>query len=276
MESPDLSAVRCFLRGLTAPLQAARLLWRTRGIKRYAVLPLLVNALLFIFLALAAVHWILPAVALEQYAPAWSGAVGVWVLATFKWLIGAVLLFIFFFFGFTAVGMVVASPFNDLLSEKVEVAICGSGREALLGWRSWARATLWSLWDSLLIALGQLGCTLLALPFLLIPVVGVAPLFLINAWFAGLGFMDFPLARHFLRRAHRRAGLGPRRWEIFGLGTGMTLLLAIPGLGLLILPLGVTAATVLYCNIPWEPCLRTAGIAPPDGFEPPVPKGEDR
>lgn len=259
-----------FVRGFLSPFRAAKLLIGRRGVKRYAILPLLCNIILFALFIFATLQWILPGVDLASYAPVWTGAFGQWVLTTFKWIIGVALLLVLFFYGFTAIGLVITSPLNDLLSEKVEGAIGGNTEQLELPWKKWLAATALSIWESLRIAIGQLLLTLICLPFMLIPIVGIIPIFVVNAYFAGLGFMDFSLARHFLRKKHRQAGLGGRRSEIFGLGVAMTLLLMIPGLGLCIMPLGVTAATILYCDIDWQGTFARAGIEPPPGYVPPV------
>ena len=91
-----------FLRGLLSPLRAVRFLLQAKGIRRYAVLPFLINLLAFLLGFLALVVWILPGLNLEQYAPGWSGNFGIWVLTTFKWLIGLVLFLVLFIYGFSA------------------------------------------------------------------------------------------------------------------------------------------------------------------------------
>jgi CysZ protein len=276
-EHPDSGAFNtgrdvasAFLRGFVSPGRAARLLLTTRGLKRWAIAPLVANTILFILILVLCLSWLVPALDVSGLSPDWAGAFGESVFNLLKWVVFLALLFVFFFFGFTAVGMVLASPFNDVLSEKVEKTLCGATGEGGLSWVTWIRATLFSVWESLKIALQQLFFSLLTLPFLLVPVVGAVPLFLVNAYFGGLGFLDVALARHFLGAKHRRAGLEGLGWEIFGLGAAMTFLLAIPVLNLFILPLGVVAATMLYSEIDWQARLQAHGVQPPPGYVPPM------
>jgi CysZ protein len=183
-----------------------------------------------------------------------------------KYLVLLPLLLLAAYLSFTTVGMVLASPWNDLLSERVEDALCGERPAVEMPWKRRFRAMGLSLLDSLGIALLQIFFTLLTLPFLLIPVVGAAPMFLVNAYFAGRGFLEAGTARNFLRRRHVRCALRGRRRQILGLGVAMELLFLVPGVGLLMLPLGVTAGTFLYCRIDWESLLRENGLDRPEGF----------
>ncbi|MBN1256557.1 MAG: EI24 domain-containing protein [Planctomycetes bacterium] len=268
--------VGSFLRGFFSPLRALRLFLAHPGLKRYALLPLLVNIVIFGLILAITIYWILPGIDLSGYVPesdawylSWFLTPLKWVVTTFKWLFGLATIFFLFFYGFTAIGLVIASPFNDLLSEKVEGVLQGGGGQAKISLFVWGKATLFSLWESTKIAIWQLFFTLLTLPFLLLPIIGAAPLFVVNAYFGGLGFMDVALARHFLGSRHRQAGFAGRKMEIFGLGTAMVILMAIPLVGLLTLPLGVVAATILYCEIDWAGRLNRYGIKPPPGFIPP-------
>ncbi len=260
-----------FFHGFALPFRALAFLLRQRGLKRYALLPLVVNTVLFVGLAVVAVGWALPALDLAAYSPAWLGWVGAWTLSILKWLLGLVLLALFLYFGFTTIGMVVASPFNDLLCEKTEAALAGRSLAAELDTKTWARVTLHSLWQSTKLAAVQLGLTLLVLPLLVIlPPVGAAALFLVNAYYGGLGFLDIPMAIHFLGGPHRAAGLRDRRADVLGMGAAMAVLLWVPFLGLLVLPLGVVGAAMLYHEIDWERRWTDAGVAPPPGWQPPV------
>ena len=55
---------------------------------------------------------------------------------------------------------------------------------------------------------------------------------------------------------------------MLGLGMALQLMFAIPFVGLLVMPIGVTAGTILYCHTDWERLARN-GWQPPDGFVPP-------
>lgn len=245
---PALSIPATFARGFLRPLEGARFLLLHRGLKRYAVLPLIVNVLLYV-IVIALFIWLLstwtPRVGDWQFlgpVGAWLAAATNWTLVTLKWLIAIPLLLFFCYFTFTIVGLVLASPFNDLLSDRVERTARGFVDDPGTGF---VRSVGVSMLESLLLLGRQLLWTVLALPFLLIPVVGALPLLTVTAWFAGVSFIDVTLARHQLRWPWKHALLRANRWEVLGLGAVMQMLFLVPFLGLLLLPIGVVAGTLL-------------------------------
>lgn len=260
--------------GLGLPLRAARLLWRLPRVKRVAMLPVLVNALVY-FLVWGTALWMLWHWDWHLTGEPWQfwGGLGAWLHGTLdgaldvvKWILAIPLLLVGSYFTFTAVGMIVASPFNDLLSERVELAICEPQNRPRITWDEQARLTLISVWDSLGILARQILWMLPALPFLLIPYLGFIPLFLVTAYHTGLGFVDVAMARNYLRNPHKRILTRQNRRTLLGIGLAMELLFLVPFLGLFILPLGVVAGTLLYCRFDWETALRDTGLEAPAKF----------
>jgi uncharacterized protein involved in cysteine biosynthesis len=88
---------------------------------------------------------------------------------------------------------------------------------------------------------------------------------LVSGWFAGFAFFDVPMARNFFRLRHKRLALGRHFWKILGLGLSMQICFAIPLLGLLLLPAGVAAGTLAWCDEDWDAVFAAAGLAPPSG-----------
>ncbi len=261
------SPIEAFVRGFGLPLRGLDLLLASRGVKRYAALPLLCNAVLYAAAIAAGVvliwNWRIE-VAWDFWGPvgAWLSTTATYFLGALKWLTFVPAVAIVCYFSFTSVGMIVAAPFNELLSEKLEERICNRPAPVPLRLDAMALGVL----DALRLAAAQVLCTLAALPFVLVPVLGAVPLFLVTAWFTGVGFLDTAMARHYLRRRHKRPVLRCARWEILGMGVAMQLLFLIPFLGLLILPVGVASGTIGYCAHDWERILARAGIEPPPGY----------
>jgi CysZ protein len=276
------SAAAQLARGLASPARAANLLLTARGVKPYAVLPLLANGLIYaivmtLFIVLIA-HWQPQVGAWEFWGPTgrWLANALNFTLGPLKWIVAIPTLLVFCYFTFTIVGFIVAAPFNDMLAARVERAICHPrlrGREGdeRLPLMLTGRLMLLTMWDSLLIVARQLAWTAATLPLLVIPIVGFIPFFLVTAYFTGLGFFDTSMARNNLRNRHKAPVLRVHRWELLGLGAAMELLFMIPFAGLLLLPLGVTAGTILYCEIDWDRALRENGNQRPPGFTPPEP-----
>lgn len=261
--------------GAKLPFRGLGFLSTHRGLKRYAILPLLLNMFLY-FLATCVFlyflwHWEIGIVEWRFWGP-----VGGWLAAAVNWLGWLVKVVIAMaalaaaFFTFTGVGMVLASPFNDILSEKVEVVYFGSDNKLDMPFRFTIQAGLLSVYDSLFNLVKQLFCTLLALPLLFVPVIGFVPMFLVNAYFAGFGFLDSAMARNFLRPPHKSLISRKRFWEIIGFGVAMQVAFTIPFVGLFLLPVGVVSGTLMYCDEDWERLLAEAEMDAPPGFVPPA------
>lgn len=261
-------------RGLSLPFRAAKFLLTSRGLKRYAILPLIANIILYV-LAVSVFFYFLWNWSVYEVKWDFLGPVGRWLAAAVNWmgwlvkLVAAAVALAASFFTFTAVGMALASPLNDILSEKVEMAFVGGRAKMELPLKFTMRAALLSICDSLRTLARQLFYTVLMLPFLFLPVVGFIPLFLVGGYFAGFGFLDSAMARNFLRPRHKRLLVGKRFWEVLGFGAAMQALFAIPFLGMLLMPVGVVAGTLLYCGEDWEQLLKNAGVQMPEGFVPP-------
>lgn len=271
-----------FVNGFFLPFRAARVLLANRGVKRYAILPLLFNAFVYGVAILVFFYFVWE---WDWIEPTWVfwGPVGGWlawfassIVESFKLLLLLPLAFVIAYFTFTSVGMILASPFNDMLSERVERALCTEREQIDVPIVLTLKATIFSIVDSLLIVLRQLGFTLLVAPLLLIPVIGFAPLFLVSAYFAGLGFVDTGMARNMLRNRHKRLLLRERRWQILGFGVAMQLLFLVPLMGMLLLPVGVTAGTMIYAGFDWAEALRKEDLQPPEGFIAPVIRSSPR
>ncbi len=277
-KSIPLFDVKAFVRGFARPFQGGRFLFANKGLKRYAILPLILNVFLYALALAVFMHFLWR---WDIYQVQWEflGPVGRWLSAAVNWmgwLIKAVVAMLSLgaaFFTFTGVGMALASPLNDILSEKVEMAYVGGYTKMTLPFRFTLKAGLLSAGDSLRNLAKQLCCTLLSLPFLLLPVVGFLPLFLVGAYFAGFGFLDSAMARNFLRPRHKKLLADKAFWEIIGMGAGMQVLFAIPFVGMLLMPLGVATGTLLYCGEDWEKLLSDAGAEKPAGFIPPKREG---
>jgi len=262
------------LSGLRLPIQGARLLLRLPQLKRVAILPIIVTFVIYIAVAGIALWWIAHwdwSVG-ENPWQFWGGF-GAWLhgaldqsLEVVKWVLALPLLLAICYFTFTAVGMVLASPFNDILSERIERAICQEQYRPSISWKEQGKLILVSVIDSLTILVRQIGWILVSLPFLIIPYLGFIPLFLVTAYHTGLGFVDVAMARNYLRHRHKKILIQHHRKTLMGIGLAMELLFLIPFMGLFILPLGVAAGTLIYCRFDWETHFKSSRMEAPEKF----------
>jgi len=143
--------------------------------------------------------------------------------------------------------MALSAPFMSPVSEKIETHLTGIDKHN-------HRTTSFQeqLWRGIRINVRNLGKELLiTLPILLlnfIPLIGnitsTVILFLVQAYYAGFGNMDYTLERHF---KYRESIQFVRKYRGVAIGNGIVfmLFLFIPVIGVIIvLPLSVTAATL--------------------------------
>ncbi len=268
--------IKGFMRGFILPFSGGVQVLSTPGARRWAALPLLVN-ILFYILVVFFFFWLLDIVKIPQAAWDFWGGTGAYLadavnyLAPFlKWVIAIPLAATICYFSFTFVGMLVATPFNDILSEKLEMAITRGDFEGKIPLKMTVNAFFISMYSTARFFFKQMVYSLICLPLLLIPGVGAVLLFLVTSYYAGIGFLDIGMARNYLRYRHKMAAVRNHRWEVLGLGAAMELMFLVPFAGLFVLPLGVAGGTLLYCDIDWQELLTREGLESPAGFNPPV------
>ena len=214
------------------------------GVFRYALWPLIINVVIFALVTVVAFYqfeslleWLL------SFLPGWLD----W-LRYLLWPVFAVALGLLFFFTFTLVANLVASPFNAPLAYAVEMhlgqASAQSGVKVPL---------IRSVLKSVASELGKLLYIVMrALPLLIlfvIPVVNIAAPFLwiaFSAWMLTMEYADYPMGNHELDFRQQIKVLKKRRFLSLGFGGTVTLALMVPGLNLIVMPAAVAGATKMW------------------------------
>lgn len=237
-------------RGFWAPLRGLGYLLRNRPLWKYVWIPVLINLALFaglgglfVLLFPSMVGLILP-----------GGDAWYWVvLRAILWVIGSALVLLLFLLIFTAVGTVIAGPFNDLLSERVEQMSRGRLPENLGGIWAQSKRSLRSAWESLKHVAVYLSGSIVLLVWNVVPGVGSAIYTILGTvWtllFLALEFGDYYLARHVVRFRTRWAMVWAHRWASLGFGAGCGMLLMIPFLNLFLMPGAVAGGTLLWMEL---------------------------
>lgn len=160
-------------------------------------------------------------------------------------ILSGILILVLGFILYKHIVMALSAPFMSPVSEKIEAHLLGVERHQ-------HRNTSFSeqLWRGIRINIRNLVMELLlTIPLLLIgliPIIGIistVALFLIQAYYAGFGNMDYTLERHFkydesIKFVKQHRGLA------IGNGIVFMLFLLIPFIGIIfVLPLSVTAAS---------------------------------
>lgn len=237
------------LRGLSASMQDYTDAYRSmsrHGLWKYAIIP----GLLSILVAGFVLAWGLSTVddiatwTMGIYPFEWGSEV---VTGILEWFSGA-LMIIIGLFAFRYIVMIVASPFMGTLSEKVEAIMTGRPAEKVPPGQMMKdivrgiRIALRNIIREILITI------LLTVAGFVIPVIGsvvsTALIFVVQAYFAGFGNIDYTLERKKYRIKDSVAFVNTNRGMAIGNGAGWLVLMLIPVLGWFLAPvLGTVAAT---------------------------------
>ena len=212
----------------------------SKGTKRYVIVPLLVNILLFAgaitLLGQQLDIW------LDKLLPGW--------LSWLEWLIWPLFvatLSLAVFYTFTIIANLIAAPFNSLMSASIEAHLTGSKPEDITSEKFWKLAirTIGSEIGKLLYFLKWL-IPLVIITF--IPVINVAApflWFLFAAWSLSLEYTDYPLANRGMLFKEIRTYNRQYRMRSLGLGTSVFVMTSIPFVNFMAMPVAVAAATRL-------------------------------
>jgi len=228
-----------FLRGVQ--------LMRRRQLLPFVLIPLAVNIVIFSVLIWLSISTI------GATLDSWIGSIPDW-LSWLNWLIWPVVgitLALVTGYLFTAVAILIASPFNGLLAEKAEEIITGQpvqGPESIVeAFMIFPRSLLREL------AKFAYYLPLLLFVFILIwipPVSAIAPLlwFLLGAWMMAVQYVDYPMDNHRMDFRDVKEVLRERRLSSLGFGGLVALVSGVPLLNFFVVPAAVCGATLFWCE----------------------------
>ncbi len=246
-----------FAAGFGCFRDALQILRRHRALWPWCVLPILLNLLVF---ALAATLFFSHLDGIggsidlwlgNPQADAWYEWIWVGPMRALAWGIRWLLIGVFaviVYISFTLVGGVLASPFLDVLSERVEALIAENPVPAASG----VGPMLWSLLQEakrtfFFIAMQAMFFALGLIPGLQ-PLVAVAA-FVLTVLFFSLDYSGYVFDRRGVSFSERRRWVWFHRRATSGFGMGAFASFLIPGFNFLALPLLVTAGTLLVFRL---------------------------
>ena len=248
-------------------IEGFRLIMRP-GLKRYVIIPLFINMLIFITLIQVGVHWYAAfTLWIDGFLPSWLQWLN-WLL----WVLFAAAAVIVISYTFTIIANLVAAPFNGYLSEKVEALLVNKPLE-LAGdeSKSSEQAPSGKVKNAVGAALSdipkilkeasrafkrQLQFILYYLPralagLLLFFIPGVQVLappiwFVFNGWMMAVQYMDYPMDNHKVSFQEMREELDQKRMLNLSFGSLVMLFTMIPVLNFFVMPAAVAGATALW------------------------------
>lgn len=249
------------VRGFRLPFQSVPFLFQHRTLWKWALLPALVNCLVFVA-AFSVFLWAYPSLYdlvtsfLQVESPTtWYGWLWVAPLRALAWIVGVLLILAsiaILYLAFLLLGTVIASPFLDVLAQRVEeitTAQMAGERPTLRGiWSSFSVSAVAELrragfFFAVQIALFLLGFIPLLAPFTM----ATAALF--TVLFLPLQYAGFTMDHRLMTFTQRRRLVWQHRWLMLGFGAAAFLTLLVPLLNFICLPILVVGGTLLFLHI---------------------------
>jgi CysZ protein len=238
------------IRGFVYPFRGLKFLFRHRSLLWYVAIPFGLNTILFAFFAwLVFSHlggWV------RKFLPssnAWYWTILFYVVIVLL----VILLLLIVIYTFTMVGNIVLGPFNDMLSEKVELLYTNSSLDEPFK----LKLLLADILRSLKVGIGKLllyvGGLLALLLLNLIPFVGSALygalVMVYTLFFLGWEYVDYSMERWKFRFRVKVKNSFRNASAFIGFGAGASLMLFVPVVNLAAIPLCVIGATLLFCDL---------------------------
>lgn len=267
MKKPGfIAGIKYFLRGFS--------LIKTAGVRRYVVVPLLINITLFIaalWFSISYIDSLVDGLKIEAGA---SSAEGIrWLNTAIEWISWVIIpLFILVFmavtfYTFTLIANLIGAPFNSLLAEKIEDHLAGVSTASSGN----ILDTIKDISGSFVSEFRKLFYFVLrAIPLLIlffVPGVNVIAgflWFLFSAWMLAIEYSDYPMSNHAMRFPDQRQTLQGNKLFALGFGTATTAATMIPIVNFFVMPMAVAGATAMWVehwkdNIPQIEVVVKAG-----------------
>ncbi|MGL5742727.1 MAG: sulfate transporter CysZ [Legionella sp.] len=232
--------MRNFFYGMRCMLLGIRHLF-LKGLKRFILLPLLVNFMMFAGMFYLVYHYLLPyATSYLNQLPSWlSFLSGVFLL------LFIISFFLMFLSVFTVVFNLVAAPVNGLLAEKVQKLLYRSSIPSLPFHQTMIRSVKRHGAFILYFLPRFAGMCVLFFITLVQPIYPIL-WFLFNAWILSIQYQDFAMDNNLICFKEMREQIAGNRMLLFGFGSSIILVSLVPILNVLTMPASVIAGTILY------------------------------
>jgi CysZ protein len=218
-----------FIKGCRVPLASISFILKNPKLIKYLLLPFCMSSMVLVITFLL---WQI----FQQSIIDWMGisATGYfsWFVTIFMWFIYA----IFSLYCFTIIGMIAATPFNDLLSRRV-LEIRGVTKFSEIGF---IESSVKSLLE--ILKLTGLKCLLLLFATFFIPPLAIFVLM----FFIGWDYFDYPMNQKIQGLKKKALCLSSHKGVFIGFASIHTLLFMVPFAGLILMPIAVVGASLLF------------------------------
>ncbi len=231
-----------FIHGMLYMIRGIRHLL-TNGLKRFMIIPILLNFALFTGLFYITYHY------LSAYASYYLDKLPSWLsfMSGLFFIVFILCFFLLFLSLFSVVFNVLAAPFNGLLAEKTQIILYKTEPPTLpftqMAVRSLKRQG--QFLQYYIVRLSVIGL-LFFVPF----IQPIYPFlwFFFSAWMLSIQYQDFAMDNNLIDFKDMLEQLKKNKMRSLGFGTVINLASVIPILNVMIMPAAVIGSTMLYCD----------------------------
>lgn len=239
-----------FRHGFLQPFRAFRFIRQHPRLYKFILIPFGINLGIFSLTIYYGLGFFFNVV--SKYIP--QGEAWYWFMLNYLLVAIAVLItLVLTFFTFTAVGSLISSPFNDILSEKTEEMLTGQTSDEPFVMKTFFE----DAGRVLIIESKKIGLFLIGMMFLLclniLPIIGSLLYSVLSIlwtlFFLVIEYTGYVFSRKRLTFKEQRQIIRKNFALMFGFGVGVFCVLAIPFFHFLCIPLGVVGATHLLFEV---------------------------
>jgi CysZ protein len=238
-----------FSGGFLYPFRAVKFIKDHPELYKFIIIPFFINVVVLsaaVYLGLYFFNSIV-----IHYIP--QGDAWYWViLSYFLWTVAVLVTIVLVFFGFAVTGAIIASPFNDILSEKTEELLTGIPNDEPFVFKIFLNDALRTVKDESKKIIIFIVLMLLLLPLNLLPG-GSLPYsvltVLLTLFFLVVEYTGYVFYRKHKTFREQRRFIFSQKFLMLGFGTGVIGVLAVPFLQFFCIPLGVVGATRLWHDL---------------------------
>lgn len=221
---------------------------KTKGLKRFVLVPLFINLILFSSAFYFLIDYIQISVTyILDFIPDWMSFIKDG-LAYILWPIAIVTVLLIFALIFGTLANWIAAPFNGLLSDKVERYLTSEtmGDEGLLDALKDTPRSLGREFSKLGYFIPR--ALIFLLLFFFLPVFGQVIWFLFTAWMMAVQYVDYPFDNHKAHFRFTRDTLRLDKSRAFSFGILVNIFSFIPVVNFIVMPVSICGATAMYVD----------------------------
>ena len=217
---------------------------KTKGLKRFILVPLTINFVLFI----AAFNYLIQQMGthidwIRSEIPSWLS----WI-EFLLFPIAIVIILLLFCMLFSSVANWLAAPFNGVLAERVEQHLSGQAppQDNIMALFKAIPHTLIREWKKLVYFIPRfIGYFLIGWFF---PVIGQIFWFMFIAWVLAVQYCDYAFDNNKYNFGHMRNVLRQNKSACFGFGSAVSIFTMVPILNLVVMPVAICGATAMWVD----------------------------